>query len=103
MPETLGLVVTSNRRPRHVVGLARAARDRGLEVLIFLTGRGVFLTRDPEFAELAALAEIRLCAAGYRSFGLDPDEPVPGLTPDSFSTQAFHGELIRRSDHYVVL
>ena len=52
MTMQLGIVVIDDRNAGHAKGLLKAARKRGWETRCFLTDRGVFLLRDPEFREM---------------------------------------------------
>lgn len=48
----LGIVVIDDRCAPHAVGLLKAAQARGWGSRCFLTDRGVFLLKDPEFRDL---------------------------------------------------
>lgn len=50
MAEKLGILVSSDRHLDYVINLTQAACDRGNEVEIFFTGKGVLLTQSPEFS-----------------------------------------------------
>lgn len=101
MAEKLGILVSSNKHIDYVINLTRAAKDKGKEVEIFFTGKGVLLTQSPEFKNLVGKAKMALCDVSFRSLGLKGD--VPGLDFKDFATQAKNAELIKKSDRYVVL
>ena len=103
MAETLGILVSTDEYPEHLIHIARAAVKRGKRVIVFLTNRGVLLTQDDRFRQLASLAEISLCKVSFEAFGLDPDQPIPGISKKSLATQARHRELIDSADRYLVL
>ena len=101
MAEKLGILVSSNKHIDYVINLTRAAKDKGKEVEIFFTGKGVLLTQSPKFKNLVGKAKMALCDVSFRSLGLKGD--VPGLDFKDFATQAKNAELIEKSDRYVVL
>lgn len=103
MSEALGIFVSTDRHLDHIIGLAKAAHNRGKQVIIFFTHRGVLLTQDPKFGQLAAVAEMSLCRKSFEAFGLDTSCPLAGLPPDSFSNQSRHADLIARATRYVAL
>ena len=103
MAETLGILVNSDGCLDHLVGLTQAAARKGLAVIIFLTHRGVLLTRQEKFAMLDGLAEISLCRTSFEAHGLDDGRPVPGVPPQNFINQSGHAHLVERADRYVVL
>ena len=100
MAERLGILVTSNRSMRHVLGVTEAARRAGKEVTIFFTGEGVLLTGDPGFFRLTELAKVDICEVSYQANGLEGD--VKGLNFKNFATQAKNAEMIEDSDRYLV-
>lgn len=100
MAEKLGILVSSNKHLNYVINLTRAAHEKGKEVRIFFTGKGVSLTKDPDFQKLIGKAKISLCDVSYRSLGLEGD--VPGLGYKDFATQAKNAEMIKDCDGYVV-
>ncbi|MFH1137838.1 MAG: hypothetical protein V1816_17355 [Pseudomonadota bacterium] len=103
MPETLGIFVAGDGNFSHLVGLARAAVRQGKQVIVFLTGRGVLFTREPEFEETAGLAEITLCRVSLEEYAGWRGQALPGIPPRNISTQARHADLIDRADRYLVL
>ena len=102
MNQTLGIFVSTDHHMNHLAGLTRAAVNRGIRVMIFLTNRGVLLTQRPELGALFPLADIRLCRVSFDSFGLH-ETLLPELTPDRFTNQAWHRDMIDRCDRYVTL
>ncbi len=101
MAEKLGILVSSDKHIDYVVNLARAASQKGKEVELFFTGKGVLLTQLPDFKELVGKAKMTLCDVSFRALGLEGD--VPGLGFKDFATQAKNADLIEESDRYVVL
>ncbi len=100
MADRLGILVTSDRHFRHVLGVTEAARRAGKKVTLFFTGRGVLLTQLPEFARLPGIAQVDLCEVSYRANGLEGE--LPGLNFRNFATQAKNAEMIEDSDRYLV-
>jgi predicted peroxiredoxin len=101
MAEKLGILVSSDRHLDYVINLTTAAGEKGKEVEIFFTGKGVLLTQSPDFQKLVGKAKLSLCDVSFRSLGLKGD--VPGLGFKDFATQAKNAELIEKSDRYIVL
>ena len=97
---TLGILVSSEDNMDLLLGLVRAAAQKGHRILIFLTGRGTILTTDPGFSELSSLAEIGLCLKSLEELGLDPQAAPAGV---ELSNQSWHGRLLDRSNRYLVL
>lgn len=100
MAEKLGILVSSDKYLEHVIHLTDAAHDKGKEVEIFFTGKGVLLTQSPDFKRLVGKAKMSLCDVSFRSLGLKGD--VPGFGFKDFATQAKNAEIIKTSDRYVV-
>ena len=100
MAEKLGLLVSSDKHLDYVINLTHAACDKGKEVEIFFTGKGVLLTQSPDFAKLVGKAKMSLCDVSFRTLGLEGD--VPGFGFKDFATQAKNAELIKNSDRYLV-
>ncbi len=51
----LGILVNSDRHLQHVVGIARAANEKGHQVSIFSMDAGTHLIQNTEFTNLCAL------------------------------------------------
>ena len=100
MAEKLGLLVSSDKHFDYVINLTHAAHDKGKDVEIFFTGKGVLLTQSPSFGKLVGKAKMSLCDVSFRALGLEGD--VPGFGFKDFATQAKNAELIKNSDRYLV-
>ena len=70
MAEKLGILVSSDKHLEYVVNLTDAAHDKGKEVEIFFTGKGVLLTQSPDFTRLVGKAKMSLCDVSFRALGL---------------------------------
>lgn len=101
MADKLGILVSSNKHIDYVISLTTAATQKGKEVELFFTGKGVLLTQSPGFKKLVGRAKMTLCDVSFRALGLEGD--VPGLGFKDFATQAKNADLIEESDRYVVL
>ena len=100
----LGVVVVDDRCAPHAVGLLRAARERNWSTRCFLSDRGVFLLKDPEFMALVdgtdmhcSVCELsieRYGAEGVSVEGLEERIVVGGQYQDA--------ELVHNCDRVVV-
>jgi predicted peroxiredoxin len=100
MAEKLGILVSSDKHLEYIVNVTDAAYDKGKEVEIFFTGKGVLLTQSLDFTRLVGKAKMSLCDVSFRALGLKGD--VPGLGFKDFATQAKNAEIIKTSDRYLV-
>lgn len=105
MAEKLGIFVPTNKYLDHVIGVTRAAKKAGKEVIIFFTHDGVLLTQDPKFKELADLQpdKMSLCNVRWEEFGFKGKEPPAGMGPKDLASQSRHVALIEECDRYMVL
>jgi predicted peroxiredoxin len=103
MSECLSIAVVTDKNLEHLLGIARAAKIQGKTVEIFFTGRGVLLTGQAGFDQLAELANMSLCKVSLMENGLDPQKPLPGIPLRRFLNQAQHGLIIDKADRYLVL
>jgi predicted peroxiredoxin len=100
MADLLGILVSSDKHLDYVIKLTTAAHEKGKKVRIFFTGRGVFLTQQPEFSNLVGKAKLSVCDVSFRANGLEGD--VPGVGFKDFATQARNAEMIKECDRYLV-
>ena len=100
MADNLGILVSSNKHLDYVIALTNAAHDKGKNVRIFFTGKGVLLTQKPEFEQLVGKAKLSVCDVSFRANNLSGD--VPGVGFKDFATQARNAEMIEWCDRYVV-
>jgi hypothetical protein len=103
--ETLGIFVPTNKHIDHLIGIARAAKKAGKALYIFFTHKGVLMTQDPKFQELADIAfgELSLCNHSWEEFGFS-DKPIPhGMSEDDLGSQSRHVALIEKCDRYLVI
>jgi predicted peroxiredoxin len=100
MADNLGILVCSANHLDYVIALTSAAHDKGKNVRIFFTGKGVLLTQKPEFEQLVGKAKLSVCDVSFRANNLSGD--VPGVGFKDFATQARNAEMIEWCDRYVV-
>ena len=100
MNDKLGVLVSSDKHLAKVIALTTAAHEKGVNVRIFFTGRGVLLTQKEEFSQLVGKAKLSVCDVSFRANGLEGD--VPGVGFKDFATQARNAEMISECDRYVV-
>ena len=69
----LGILINTDRHLDHVIGLARAASDRGHEVSLFAMDEGARLLNSSEFVRLCELEKvsISLCKHSATEQGVD--------------------------------
>jgi predicted peroxiredoxin len=103
MSDSLGILVRSDDYLDEVIGLTTAAHEKGKEVSLFFTGKGVLLTLKPRFRELVGKARLSVCDVSFRANGLHGrEEEVPGVGFKDFATQARNAEMLALADRYLV-
>lgn len=105
MAKSLGIFVTSPQNMRHIMGVTKAALNKGAKVKVFLTWMGVHLTQCPAFQELCGLdnVDVSICADSYKALGYDVSIPPAGLDQTKMATQAQHGAIIEDYESYMTL
>ena len=101
MAEKLGIFVSSDQNLEHLIGISRAAKKAGKEVKVFLTNRGVLLSKHERFPELEGKAHVAVCNVGFEAF--KQEKPIPLVADKDFATQMRHAEIIEWCDRYIVL
>ena len=96
----LGILVSSERHLDKIINLCEAAKEKGVEVMIFFTHRGTLLAKDPRFSELKGKAKISFCRVAFESHGLR--STIGRIDVKDFGTQAKNVELIEECDRYLV-
>lgn len=100
MAQTLGIMVSTDDHFEYILKIAEAAKNKGKSVLVFLTGKGVLLTRKQNFQDLISYATVKVCEVSFRANHLTGD--VPGVGFKDFVTQAVHAEMVSDVDKYLV-
>ncbi|MBU0943753.1 MAG: peroxiredoxin [Proteobacteria bacterium] len=104
MSKNLGIFVTNPDSMHHVMGITKAAKDKGSKVKVFFTWKGTLLSKDPQFPALCELADdVSICADSYKKMGYEVSDIPVGLTNDKMATQAQHGAIIEDYDYYLTL
>ena len=103
--QKLAILVPTNNHLDHVIGVARAAKKAGKEIMIFFTHEGVLMTQDPDYQKLLDIGpeEMSLCKVGWEEHGLEGKPIPPGMGEKGFATQSRHASLIGKCDRYMVL
>ena len=101
MADKLGIFVSSDQHLDHLIGICRAAKAAGKEVKVFLTNRGVLLSKDPGFVDMEGQAHVALCNVNFEAFQME--KPIPVVAGEDFATQMRHAESIEWCDRYIVL
>jgi hypothetical protein len=101
--DSLAILVSTDKHLDHVVDLTTAAVAKGKSVSLFFTGRGVRLTMEPRFGELAGRANLSICDVSFRANGLHGRESdVPGVTLDDFTTQTQNARMLAHARRHLV-
>jgi peroxiredoxin family protein len=68
----LGILVNTERHLNDIIGLVKAASERGHEVIIFTMDVGTKLFKNPEYSELCKLSRVRMgfCDYNAKMFGV---------------------------------
>jgi hypothetical protein len=99
MGKKLGIYVSSDGHIEKLIKLCRAAREKDVEVTLFLTHIGTRLTQDPRLEELVGLAKVALCKVGFEALKLKKPRDI--LDEKAYSSQSFHAEMILDCDQYL--
>lgn len=99
MGKKLGIYVSSDEHIDKLIKLCQAAGRKNVEVTIFLTHLGTYLTQDPRLVELTDLAKVGLCKVGFDDRKLE--KPAVGLDEKAYSSQSFHAEMLLDCDQYL--
>ena len=78
----IGILVTRDTYKEHVVGITKAAINRGHGVMIFLMDRGVLLVKDREVTDLKKLPGVlsfSLCDLNLKRFGISETVVPEGI------------------------
>lgn len=98
----LGIVVTSDRHLEHIVGLARAASQKGHDVSIFAMDKGTRLLGDTEFTRLCSEDNVvmSLCQHSAEENGVNTE----GISKEIVLGSQFNNAMMNNeADRVVVL
>ncbi|MBW1997273.1 MAG: hypothetical protein JRJ29_04825 [Deltaproteobacteria bacterium] len=99
MDRTLGIYVSSDDQLDRLIDLCQAAKNKGVNVTVFLTHIGTRLTQESRFGELVGLAKIFVCKVGFEANNLK--RPVAGLEDRAYASQSQNAEIIHDCDKYI--
>jgi peroxiredoxin family protein len=94
----LGILVNTDRRLGHVLGLTAAAAAKNHEVVIFAMDEGVRLLDDASFAGLAGAERVSLsfCSHSAREHGVETEGRPEGITVGSQLNNAMMAQAVDR-------
>ena len=101
-----GIVVTTEKSDRHVLGLLSAAVDRGWTCRCFLTDRGVQLLGYQPFMELlvhSRTIQVNVCEHSWETFGWEMLRQEPAVEQIQMGSQYQNAELVHECDKVLVL
>ena len=101
MPQTLGILVTSDIHWDDIFQLTKAAVTQGRKVVLYLAGNGVLLVHEPMFEMISNKAVIYVCRESCKVNGLG--ETIKGISADQIVTSEKQAEIIEGCDRYLVL
>ncbi len=102
MKKKLGICAATSKNMTHVLGLAMGAHKNRIQTEIFLSGDGIYLTKDPRFPELLDYAEVGVCEVSYLAAGFKKED-LAGLADKNFVTQLRNADMVENCDKYLVL
>ena len=99
-PQTLGILVNSDKYFDYVLRLAQAASERGKQVRVHVLDKGFGLFSAKEFSDLSRLANVTACSAGMAS----PAGEKPVLLPQTVAVVPPErlADILREFDRTVV-
>ncbi len=104
MAKSLGIFVTAEENMPHVMGIVKAAKEKGSTVKVFFTWKATHLAKHSDFPELCKIADdVSICVDSYRKQGYSADDIPEGLDAKKMATQAQHGIIIEDFDCYLSL
>ncbi len=104
MAKSLGIFVTAEESMPHVMGIVKAAKEKGSTVKVFFTWKATNLAKHSDFPELCKIADdVSICVDSYRKQGYSADDIPEGLDAKKMATQAQHGIIIEDFDCYLSL
>ncbi len=94
----LGILVNTDRRLEHILGLATAARAKNHEVVIFAMDRGTRLMVNDSFGELARLdgISVTVCDHSARENGVTLGENAKAIVMGSQLNNAMMAQEVDR-------
>jgi len=97
----IGILVRDDKYYDYLKSFCSAAFEKGYQVKVFFSGKGVVLTQNPDFGKIIDWVTPYICEVSYRANGLEGQE-VPGVGFKQFVTQARNAEMLDECDRYLV-
>lgn len=94
----LGILVTTDRHLKHILGLTGAARAKGHDVVIFAMDDGVRLLDDKSFADLAGQDNVSMsfCSHSARDKSVETEGRPEAITVGSQLNNAMMAQAVDR-------
>ena len=99
MAKTLGIYVTSDRHLDQIIKVCEAAKNKGVDTMVFFTHIGTRLCQDNRLKELEKVATVALCKVGFEDNQLDRSKAL--VKDEAYSSQSWHAEMIYDCDRYL--
>lgn len=98
----LGILVNTDRHLEHIIGITRAASEKGHEVSIFSMDDGTHLLQNPQFTNLGELdgVSMSLCRHSAEEHRIELDDIPEGITRGS---QFDNAVMSHEADRIIVL
>lgn len=98
----LGILVNTDRHLEHIVGITRAASEKGHEVVIFSMDDGTHLLQNPTFTDLGELDRVSmsLCRHSAEAHNIELDD-IPGAI--TRGSQFENAVMSHEADRIIVL
>ena len=98
----LGILVNTGQHGDAVIGIAKAAREEGHEVVIFAMDEGTTLFGDPAFGGLCTLEGIKMSFCEYSTQQLTVE--TGGVPEDVVCGSQFdNASMMHKADRVIVL
>ena len=97
--ELLGIMITKHENLEHIIGVTRAARAAGKQVMIFMTDEGVKFTRDPKFLELQKLDNVELSVCDHSCEQAGIHEKTAGI---SYGSQYNNAGMLHDNERVLI-
>lgn len=97
----LGILITSDKYLQHIIGIARAASNKGHEVSLFAMDDGTKLLGQQEFRQMCGLknASMSLCRHSAEEKGVD----VSGISKEIVAGSQFNNAMMQNESDKVLV
>lgn len=97
--DTLGIMITKYENLEHIVGVVKAARAAGKNVMVFMTDEGVRFTRDQKFLDLMKVGGVDFSCCDHSCERIGLHEKTEGI---SYGSQYNNAGMLHDSNRIVV-